>query len=103
MTVYSIIMFIIAALFLALGIAVYRGNTKLIHDYHQTNVKETDRRAYGKAFAAGMFAICATLLLSGMMALIGQKIVSLTVLFLGLIVSIVILAKVQKKYNGGIF
>ena len=103
MLVYSIIMFAVAALFLGLGVAVYQGNTKLIHDYHQTKVKETERKAYGKAFAKGMFAICATLFISGLIALMDILGVSLIALLAGLIVSIVILAKVQRTYNGGLF
>ena len=107
MIVYSIIMFLTAILFLAIGIAVYRGNTKLIHDYHQTNVKESQRREYGRAFAKGMFAICATLLISGIVALFGKEgssvAVSCIVLAAGLTVSIMILVRVQKKYNGGVF
>ena len=31
MIVYSIIMFVIAGLFLAAGVAIYKGNTRLIH------------------------------------------------------------------------
>ena len=103
MLVYSIIMFAVAALFLGLGVAVYKGNTKLIHDYHQTKVKEPERKAYGKAFAKGMFAICATLLISGLIALMDILGISLITLFAGLIVSVVMLAKVQRKYNGGLF
>lgn len=103
MLVYSIIMFAVAALFLGLGIAVYQGNTKLIHDYHQTKVKETERKAYGRAFAKGMFAICATLFISGVIALMDIVSASLMILVAGLIVSIVILAKVQRTYNGGLF
>lgn len=107
MIAYSIIMFVIAGLFLILGIAIYKGNTKLIHDYHQTHVKESERQEYGRAFAKGMFAICATLIVSGIIALFGEEGVtataSLIVLFVGFIVSFVILAKVQKKYNGGFF
>ena len=105
MIAYSIIMFVIAAFFLIVGIAIYKGNTKLIHDYHQTHVKESERKEYGRAFSKGMFAICTTLIISGMIALFGKDgavvTASLMVLFAGLIVSIVILAKVQKKYNGG--
>jgi len=104
MIAYSIIMFAIAVLFLIFGIAIFRGNTKLIHDYHQTHVKESERREYGRAFAKGMFAICATLIISGIIALFGKDGTVITacliVLFAGLIVSFVILAKVQKKYNG---
>ena len=107
MIVYSIIMFATAVLFLALGIAVYKGNTKLIHDYHQTNIKESELMEYGRAFAKGMFAICATLLISGIIALLGKEgpiaAVSLIVLFAGLIVSSIVIVAVQKKYNGGLF
>ncbi|MBR2672095.1 MAG: DUF3784 domain-containing protein [Oscillospiraceae bacterium] len=105
MIAYSIFMFVIAVLFLIFGIAIYKGNTKLIHDYHQTNVKESERKEYGRAFAKGMCAICATLIISGIIALFGEEGVivtaSLIILFAGIIVSFVILAKVQKKYNGG--
>ena len=105
MIAYSIFMFAIAVLFLMFGIAIYKGNTKLIHDYHQTHVKESERQEYGRAFAKGMFAICATLTISGIVALFGEEgalvAASLIVLFAGLIVSFIILAKVQRKYNSG--
>ena len=108
MIAYSIIMFVAAAPFLALGIAIYKGNTELIHDYHQKNVKESERTEYGRAIAKGMFVVCVTLLISGIIALFGNKeepiaAVSLAVLFAGLIASFVVLVKVQKKYNGGLF
>ena len=44
MLLYSIIMFLVAAIFTVLSIAIYRGKTDLIHDYHQTKV--TDKAAY---------------------------------------------------------
>ena len=107
MIVYSMILFLAAVLFLVFGIALYRGNTKLIHDYHQTNVKGSQRREYGRAFAKGMFTICGTLLISGVIALFGKEgpvaAASCIVLAAGLIISIMILVKVQKKYNGGLF
>ena len=107
MFVYSIIMFFVAALFLIIGVAVRKGNTKLIHDYHQTNIKDADLPKYGKDFANGLFTICVTLLISGIIALFGESrsivFASVTVLFVGIILSIIIFAKVQKKYNGGIF
>jgi len=107
MIAYSILMFAIAVLFLVFGIAIYKGNTKLIHDYHQTHIKESERQEYGRAFSKGMFAICATLIISGIVALFWEEKtiidLSLTVLIAGLIVSFIILARVQKKYNGGFF
>ena len=93
-------MFVIAAFFLIVGIAIYKGNNKLIHDYHQTHVKESERKEYGIAFSKGMFAICTTLIISGIIALFGTEgaieTASLIVLFAGLIVSFAILTKVQK-------
>ena len=107
MIAYSIIMFLTGILFLVMGIAVYRGNTGLIHDYHQTNIKESERREYGRRFSIGLFAICTTLLISGIIGFFGKEgsvlAASLVVLGGGLIVSIVILVKVQKRYNGGLF
>ena len=44
MLIFTIIMFAAAALFLALGIAIFNGKTSLIHDYHQKNVKESDQK-----------------------------------------------------------
>ncbi len=107
MLLYSIIMFAAAALLFAVGAAIRRGKTDLIHDYHQENVKESEREAYGRAFAGGIFVLCASFFLSGILALFSGSAAassaSLLVLFAGVIVSVVILIRVQKKYNGGIF
>ncbi len=105
MTVYSIIMFLTAALFLVIGVAIYRGKTNLIHDYHQTNV--TDKSAYGKSFGKAMFVISTTLLLSGIVSLLGDSekitLIAVTVLIFGLIIGFICIFLVQKKYNNGIF
>ena len=107
MLAYSILMFVIAALFLVFGILIQKGNTKLIHDYHQTRVKEEDKREYGKAFAKAMYSIVLTLVLSGVVALFGETktivAASTIILLVGLIASFVLIVKVQKKYNGGMF
>lgn len=51
MIIYSVLMFAAGALFFGLAAAIYRGNTHLIHDYHQTHIKETDKKDYGKSFS----------------------------------------------------
>ena len=107
MIAYSITMFLVAVLFLGVGIAVYRGKTNLINSYHQKNIKESERREYGRAASKSMFVSCATLTLSGVIALFGDDlpivIAAVAVLFAGLIGFVVVFAKVQKKYNGGMF
>ena len=105
MLVYSLIMFPIAILFIILSIAIYRGNTDLIHSYHQTKV--TDKAAYGKAFGKALFTVALAPLLSGIIALMGDSdAVALTavgVLIVMLFVSIGCILAVQKKYNNGLF
>ncbi len=105
MLLYSIIMFLAAALFTAMSAAISKGRTDLIHSYHQTKV--ADKTAYGKAFAKALFVIVAALMLSGIIGLLGDsnKIATLavSVLIAGLGIGVFCIASVQKKYNNGIF
>ena len=102
MLVYSIIMFLVAALFTVLGIAIYKGKTDLIHDYHQTNV--TDKSAYGKAFGKAMLVIAIIMLLSGIIGLFENlTILAVAILIIGLVIGIGFIVVVQKKYNKGVF
>ena len=102
MLAYSIIMFLIAVLFTGVGIAIYRGKTDLIHDYHQTKV--TDKAAYGKAFGKAMFVIVIALLFSAIIGLFdNSEIFAVAVLIVGLVVGIGCIVAVQRKYNNGVF
>ncbi|MBE6548748.1 MAG: DUF3784 domain-containing protein [Ruminococcaceae bacterium] len=102
MLVYSIIMFLVSALFTVLGIAIYKGKTDLIHDYHQTKV--TDKSAYGKAFGKVMLVIAAVMLLSGIIGLFENLLMlAVAILIIGLVVGIGCIVAVQKKYNKGVF
>ena len=102
MFIYSIIMFITSAIFLGLGIAVYRGRTDLIHDYHQTKV--TDHAAYGKAFGKALLVIAGTMLLSGIIGLAERfAVLAVAVLMIGLCIGVGCIVAVQKKYNKGVF
>lgn len=100
MLLYSVIMFLTGGLFAGLSIAIYKGKTDLIHDYHQTKV--TDKTAYGKAFGKAMAVIAAAMLLSGIVGLLSET-AAVAVLFAGLAVGIFCIGKVQRKYNNGIF
>ena len=102
MLVYSIIMFLVAALFTVLGIAIYKGKTDLIHDYHQTKV--TDKSVYGKAFGKAMLVIAIIMLLSGIIGLFENlTILAVAILIIGLVIGIGFIVVVQKKYNKGVF
>ena len=90
---------------LLISVAIYRGKTDLIHDYHQTNV--TDKAAYGRAFGKALLAVSSSILLSGIIGLFGTSEaiarIAVAVLFGGLIVGIAWILAVLKKYNDGIF
>ena len=99
---YSIIMFLVAVLFTVLGIAIYKGKTDLIHDYHQTKV--TNKSAYGKAFGKAMLVIATVMLLSGIIGLFKNLLtLAVAILIIGLVVGIGCIVAVQKKYNKGVF
>lgn len=105
MLLYSLILFFAAVPMIIISISIYKGNTNLIHDYHQTKV--TDKAAYGKAFGRAMFVVSASLLLSGIIGLFGDTeimaTIALAVLFVGLFIGIAWIIVVQKKYNNGLF
>ena len=95
-------MFLVAVLFTALGIAIYKGKTDLIHDYHQTKV--TNKSAYGKAFGKAMLVIATAMLLSGIIGLFKNLLMlAVAILIIGLVVGIGCIVAVQKKYNKGVF
>ena len=60
---YSILMFVISAIFIVFSILIYRGRTELIHSYHRENV--TDRVGYGRAFGKALLVVAASPLVSG--------------------------------------
>ena len=102
MLLYSIIMFLVAVLFTVLGIAIYKGKTDLIHDYHQTKV--TNKSAYGKAFGKAMLVIATAMLLSSIIGLFENlHMLAVAILIIGLVVGIGCIVAVQKRYNKGVF
>ena len=92
------IMFLTAAIFFGLGIAVYKGKTDLIHDYHQTKV--TNKSAYGKAFGKAMLVIATIKLLSAIIGLFENLVkLAVAILIIGLVIGIGCIVAVQRKYN----
>lgn len=105
MLLYSIIMFIVSFIFCIISYLIYKGNTNLIHDYHQTKVK--DKKAYGQAFGKALFVFALSTFISGVIGLLGDTklivLLSVFVLIIGIIVGMIGIIAVQKKYNQGIF
>lgn len=102
---YSLLMLVISAIFIIFSILIYRGRTELIHSYHRENV--TDDAGYGKAFGKALLIVAASPLVSGVIGLLGTQdrtaVAAVIILIVGLVIGFIALARVQKKWNGGIF
>lgn len=105
MIVYYVIMFGGAALFAVFAILITKGNTSLINCYREERVK--DKATYCKKIGQSLFVMAVSMLLSGVISLFSATetaiLIALGALFVGLLVGIVQLFRVQKKYGGGIF
>lgn len=105
MIIYSVIMFGCAALFAVFAILITKGNASLINCYREDRVK--DKPTYCKKIGQSLFIMAATMLISGIICLFSDAetvvLIALGVLIAGVLVGIVRLFHVQKKYGGGIF
>jgi|SRR5690554_3149932 len=105
MNPYAIIMFIFGIIFIIVGVLIYFGRAELIHKYHQSKVK--DKNGYSKAVGKGIISIGLTLIISGIISLFDKvnniELISIALLMVGLIICFIILYKIQKKYNDGMF
>lgn len=105
MIVYTVIMFGCTALFTVFAILIIRGNASLINCYREERVK--DKPTYCKKIGQSLLVMAATMLVSGIISMFSPAesvvLIALGVLIVGVLVGIVRLFHVQKKYGGGIF
>ncbi len=105
MLLYSIILFAVFILLIVLSILIYQGKTNLIHDYHQTKVK--DKTAYGKAFGKALSVMAFACFISGIIGLFGDSkavgMSAIITLIIGFVLGLCCIVAVQQKYNKGIF
>lgn len=101
----AILYLVISAIFIIIGILIFRGNTDLIHDYHRKNV--TDFEGYGKGMGKGIISIGIFFLIGAVIILSvdgkSGTIAGIVTAFSGFVLSIIYIFKVQNKYNGGLF
>ncbi len=101
MLIFSIILLITSALFIILGVSIYKGNIGLIHSYHQENV--TDKVGYGKAMGKALIILSLPLIASGIIAFFTESAIPTVVLIVGMVIGFIPIIRAQNKYNGGIF
>ena len=105
MIVYNVIMFGGTALFAVFAILITKGNASLINCYREERVK--DKATYCKKIGQSLFVMAVSMLVSGIISLFSATetviLIALGVLIAGMLVGLVRLFHVQKKYGGGIF
>ena len=107
MLAYSLILFPVGALFIVLGVLIYRGHTSLVHSYHQERV--TDKPAYGRAMGKAVAGIGISALVSGAVSLFPlapmdtRVSVAAIVFVAGFAGCFIWILVIQQKYNGGLF
>jgi len=101
--VFAVSFYIVGALLLAAGIAVYKGKTAIIQNYHRKNV--TDNKNYGIAMGKAISAMGLSAFVTATLSFLGDAFLMVgTVLFLVvMVVMMVIVYFIQKKYNGSMF
>lgn len=97
----SIILFSVAIVLNIIAILVYKGNTKLIHEYHQRNVK--DKKAYGREMGKALSFFTLPIIIAGIISLFTDSGIIGAVLIVGFLIAFVPMHIIQKKYNGGWF
>ena len=97
MLVYSVILFLAAGAIVVIGVLTYRGRTDLIHEYHQTFVR--DKAAYGRAAGKALMAVAAPLVLAGAAGLFTEGALPTVLLLAGLPLSLIPFWRVQRRHN----
>lgn len=98
----SIFILSIGLVAFVLGIKIYRGNTGIINAYHMTYVKDSDKSAYSKAIARGLFVLSAFIGLGALAFYIEKFYIFFILLIIGLAIDITLIVRAQKKYNSRI-
>lgn len=102
--------FVVGVICIVIGTMNMKGNVSMLHSYHTKNVKEEDKKSFGKLVGTGMLIIGESIIISCILMALTLKleddiymIISTIIIIIGLIVGICISFYAMKKYNKGIF
>ena len=94
----------IALLFIWLGYLIWiKEKINLIHAYHYTKVKETDKKAYTSIMGKAMIVMGIGMMLSDILFVIMRTEKCMIVFVILLVVGLIMTTYAQIKYNRGIF
>ncbi len=107
MILYGVIVLIAGVAMLVLSILLCLGRINLLHDYHQNNVKEENKKKFALSMGISLMIGSMGMISSGLISIIVNNesifLVSILLLLIPLLISIILLFIFIKKYNGQIF
>ena len=106
----GIVSIIIGVACVVIGILNTNGNVSMLHSYHINNIKEEDKKPFGKLVGTGMIIVGVTIMIYGALMIPAEIAEDKTygdianiVVIVGLMVGLVITLYAIKKYNKKIF
>ena len=101
----AVISTVVGIALLIVGILIRKGNASILHSYHYKNVTDID--AYSKEMGSAVMFMSIPACINGFMTLFAHikivSVISAALLFIGIIICVMHLLKVQIKYNGSLF
>ena len=101
----AVISTVVGIALLIVGILIRKGNASILHSYHYKNVTDID--AYSKEMGSDVIFMSIPACINGFMTLFAHikivSVISAALLFIGMIICVMHLLKVQIKYNSSLF
>lgn len=101
----AVISTVVGIALLIVGILIRKGNASILHSYHYKNVTDID--AYSKEMGSAVMFMSIPACINGFITLFAHikivSVISAALLFIGMIICVMHLLKVQIKYNGSLF
>ena len=102
--IFLVIMGLCGSICIYIGYLIWiKEKINMIHDYHYTKVKESDKKAYTSIMGKGMIVIGAGTVLSGIVEAFIQSGKGGTVFGISFVLGISMIIYAQIKYNHGLF
>lgn len=101
----AVVSTVVGIVLLIVGFLIRKGNVSILHSYHYKNVTDID--AYSKEMGSAVMFMSVPACINGFMTLFAHikivSVISVVLLFTGMIICVIHIFKVQTKYNGSLF
>ena len=101
----AVVSTVVGIVLLIVGFLIRKGNVSILHSYHYKNVTDID--AYSKEMGSAIMFMSIPACINGFMTLFAHikivSVISAVLLFIGMIICVIHIFKVQTNHNGSLF